>query len=128
MIVVYGIREKLDPIKASLSETIHLCMQEVLGLPEGKRAHRFVLLDREDFFYPANRTDAYTVIEINMMSGRKEETQKKLIKALFSSIQSKLNISPTDIEITIKEQQPYQWGFRGMTGDQARDLRYKIDV
>nr|WP_277816414.1 tautomerase family protein [Neptunicella marina] len=68
------------------------------------------------------------VIEINMMAGRKPETQKNLIKALFQNIGSQLLISPVDVEITIKEQAPYQWGFRGMTGDEANDLKYKIKV
>ncbi|WP_438971211.1 tautomerase family protein [Methylophaga sp.] len=128
MIVVYGIKEKLNPIKASLSDVIHSCMQTVLGMPEDKRAHRFVPLDKEDFYYPGGRSDAYTVIEINMMVGRQAETQKALIKALFSELESQLALAPIDVEITIKEQQPYQWGFRGMTGDEARDLNYKVKV
>jgi len=128
MIVVYGIKEKLNPIKAQMSDAIHECMQSVLSMPEDKRAHRFVPLDKEDFYYPDGRTDSYTVIEINMMSGRKLETQKELIKALFQTIEFKLSIAPIDIEITIKEQAPYQWGFRGITGDEAQDLKYKVNV
>ena len=128
MIVIYGIRERLDPIKVELSDVVHACMQSVLGLPEDKRAHRFIPLAREDFHYPGGRSDAYTVIEINMMSGRKPETQKALIKAIFRELESRLSLSPIDVEITIKEQQPYQWGFRGMTGDEVKDLDYKVDV
>lgn len=128
MIVIYGIKERLNPIKAQLSDVIHSCMQSVLGLPEDKRAHRFILMDKEDFFYPGGRSDRYTVIEIHMMSGRKPETQKQLIKSLFKEIKRLVAISPNDIEITIHEQAPYQWGFRGMTGDEARDLKYKLDV
>ena len=128
MIVVYGIRDKLDPIKSKLSDVIHGCMQSVLGMPEDKRAQRFVPLERDDFYYPGGISDAYTVIEINMMAGRQPETQKDLIKTLFDKIESELSISPIDIEITIKEQQPYQWGFRGITGDEANDLNYKINV
>lgn len=128
MIVVYGIKEKLNPIKARLSDVIHGCMQSVLGMPEDKRAHRFIPLDREDFYYPGGRTDAYTVIEINMMAGRKADTQKALIKALFSELESQLSLAPVDVEITIKEQQPHQWGFRGMTGDEAKDLNYRVKV
>ncbi len=128
MVVVYGIKEKLNPIKARLSDVIHGCMQSVLGMPEDKRAHRFIPLNREDFYYPGGRTDAYTVIEINMMAGRKPETQKALIKALFSELESQLSLAPVDVEITIKEQQPHQWGFRGMTGDEAKDLNYQVKV
>ena len=128
MIVVYGIKENLNPIKAKLSDTIHSCMQSVLGMPEDKRAHRFIPMDKEDFYYPGGRTDSYTVIEINMMAGRKPDTQKALIKCLFQELESQLSLAPIDVEITIKEQAPYQWGFRGITGDEANDLKYKVNV
>lgn len=128
MIVVYGIKEKLNPIKSKLSDVIHRCMQSELGMPEDKRAQRFIPLDKEDFYYPGGRSDAYIVIEINMMAGRKPETQKNLIKALFQLIEAELSIAPIDVEITIKEQQPYQWGFRGITGDEVNDLTYKVKV
>lgn len=128
MIVVYGIKEHLNLIKAKLSDVIHGCMQSVLGLPEDKRAQRFIPLDVEDFYYPADRSAAYTVIEINMMEGRTIATQKALIKALFQRIETEVGIAPIDIEITIKEQPAHCWGFRGMTGDEVRDLKYKIHV
>ncbi|HCE2818524.1 TPA: tautomerase family protein [Vibrio parahaemolyticus] len=128
MVVIYGIKEYLNPIKAQLSDVIQASMTQVLSLPESKRAHRIVPLDQSDFYYPEGRTDAYTVIEINMMEGRKAETKKALIKALFANIESSLGISPVDIEITIKEQPPHCWGFRGMTGDDVKDLTYKLNV
>ena len=128
MIIVYGIKEQLNPIKAQLSEVIHGCIQSVLGLPENKRAQRFIPLNAEDFYYPADRSAAYTVIEINMMQGRTAATKKALIKALFTQIENELNIAPIDVEITIKEQPAHCWGFRGMTGDEVRDLTYKVNV
>ena len=128
MIVIFGIKENLNPIKVQLSDVIHRCMKLVLGMPEDKRAHRFIPMSKEDFYYPSGRSDAYTVIEINMMAGRKVETQKKLIKSLFKEIESELSISPVDIEINIKEQAAHQWGFRGMTGDEVNDLKYKVNV
>jgi phenylpyruvate tautomerase PptA (4-oxalocrotonate tautomerase family) len=127
MIVVYGIKEKLDPLKKKLSDVIHRSMQSILGMPEDKRAHRFIPMSKEDFYYPGGRSDAYTVIEINMMQGREKETHKRLIKLLFENIEKEIGISPVDIEITIKEQPPHCWGFRGITGDEAK-LNYKINV
>lgn len=128
MILIYGIRERLDPIKMKLSNVIHDCMQRILGMPEDKRAHRFVPMDKDDFYYPGGRTDAYTVIELNMMEGRLTETKKALIKELFAKIETEVGISPTDVEITIHEQPAHCWGFRGMTGDEAKDLKYRIEV
>ncbi|HDY7631094.1 TPA: tautomerase family protein [Vibrio vulnificus] len=128
MVVIYGIKENLNPIKADLSDVIQQSMTQALGLPEDKRAHRFILLDKSDFYYPSGRSDAYTVIEVNMMEGRKVETKKALIKALFNNIELRLGIAPADIEITIKEQPPHCWGFRGITGDEVADLTYKVHV
>lgn len=128
MIVIYGIKGNLNLIKAQLSDVIHGCMQSVLGLPEDKRAQRFVLLEPDDFYYPAGRSDAYTVIEINMMEGRSIATKKALIKALFREVEEIIGILPIDIDITIKEQPSHCWGFRGMTGDEVQDLKYKINV
>lgn len=128
MIIIYGLKETLNPIKLQLSDVIHSCMQSVLGLPEDKRAQRFIPLDNKDFYYPTDRTDTYTVIEINMMEGRTMETKKALIKALFQRIESQLSIAPINIEITIKEQPAHCWGFRGMTDDKAHDLKYKVNI
>ena len=128
MIVVYGIKENLNPIKSKLSDVIHKSMQSVLGMPEDKRAHRFIPMDKSDFYYPGGRSDNYTIIEINMMEGRKIDTKKALIKSLFSEIELELNISPVDIEITIKEQPKHCWGFRGITGDEVKDLKYSVNV
>ncbi|MCE2571132.1 tautomerase family protein [Motilimonas eburnea] len=128
MIVIYGIDTQLNPIKAELSNVIHGVMQSVLGLPEDKRAHRFIPMDKSDFYAPGGRSDAYTVIEINLMAGREIATQKRLIKTLFADIERQLGIKPVDIEVIIKEQAPYQWGFRGMTGDEVTDLSYSIKV
>ncbi len=64
-----------------------------------------------------------------MMQGRNPETQKALIKELFNKIESVVGISPVDVEVTIKEQPPHCWGgFRGMTGDEACDLKYSVNV
>lgn len=53
--------------------------------------------------------------------------EPQLIKTLFEQIEKQLGISPVDIEITIKEQPAHCWGFRGITGDEAK-LNYKINV
>lgn len=127
MIRIYGIKEQLNPIKAKLSDVINHCMVEALGFPANKRAHRFFPMAAEDFYYPAGRSAAYTVIEISMMQGRSIAARKTLIHSLFRDIEAQLNISPVDVEITIFESPAENWGFRGMTGDEA-NLNYSIKV
>ncbi|CAN5371339.1 tautomerase family protein [soil metagenome] len=122
---IYGLRAQLNPIKRQLSDVIHGCVVEALSFPQDKRAHRFFPLEAEDFFYPTGRTDAYTIIEISMMSGRTLATRKRLIRLLFDRISSTLGIAQQDLEINIAESPPCNWGFRGFHGDEVK-LNYKL--
>lgn len=127
MIRVYGIKEQLNPIKQALSDVINECMVEALAFPENKRAQRFFPMSKEDYFYPEGRSDAYTVIEISMMAGRSVEAKKKLIHLLFEKIEAAIGVSPIDVEITLYESPASDWGFRGLTGDEAK-INYKVNV
>lgn len=126
-IKIFGIWKQLDPIKQKLSDTIHSCVVEALHFPQDKRAHRFFPMEKEDFFAPAGRTDAYIIIEISMMEGRTTETKKKLIRLLFDRIQEEVGIKHQDIEVAISESPACNWGFRGMHGDEIK-LDYNVNV
>ena len=126
-IKIYGIDTHLDPIKANLSNVIHSCVMDALQFPADKRAHRFFPLDASNFFYPAGRTERYTIIEISMFEGRSIETKKRLIRLLFERIHTEFAISSHDIEITITETPKHNWGFRGSTGDEIA-LTYNVEV
>jgi phenylpyruvate tautomerase PptA (4-oxalocrotonate tautomerase family) len=126
-IKIYGIRTHLNSVKARLSEVIHSCVVDALQFPIDKRAHRFFPMDAEDFFYPAGRTDKYTIIEISMFEGRSVETKKRLIRLLFERIRAELGISSQDLEITITETPKHNWGIRGLPGDEI-GLNYKVEV
>ncbi|OOF80960.1 tautomerase family protein [Rodentibacter ratti] len=128
MITVFGLKSQLLPRREMLADVIYNSLYLGLDIPKGKHAIRFLSLEKEDFYYPFDRSDDYTVIEINLMAGRMEGTKKRLIKMLFSELEYKLGIRAHDVEITIKEQPAHCWGFRGMTGDEARDLDYDIYV
>lgn len=62
-IKIYGQRTQLDRVRPELSDAIHACAMEALGLPRGKRFHRFIPIDAEDFIFPEDRSDRYTIIE-----------------------------------------------------------------
>ena len=124
---VYGIKEKLLPIRNRLSDVIHECVMEALHFPKDKRAHRFFPMAQDNMLYPEGRTDAYTIIEITMIEGRSIEAKKRLIKLLFEKINRELGIQLQDIEICIQESPACNWGFRGMHGDEIQ-LNYKINV
>jgi len=124
---IFGVGEHLTTKREILSEVIHSCVMDALGMPKDKRAHRFIPMEKDNFLMPGGRTDAYTIIEISMIEGRTPETKKKLIRLLFDRIQEQVGIIHMDLEICIYESPACNWGFRGMHGDEIQ-LNYEINV
>jgi phenylpyruvate tautomerase PptA (4-oxalocrotonate tautomerase family) len=126
-IKIYGLRDRLNPIKSQMSDVIHACTVEALELPVDKRFHRFFPMDAADFYYPDGRSEQYTIIEISMFEGRSTTAKKQLIGLLFEKFAAELHISAQDLEITIFETPRRNWGIRGMMGDEL-SLNYKVEV
>lgn len=126
-IKIYGLAEKLNPIKAELSNIIHAAVVEVIEITPEKRFHRFFPLDKTDFYYPADRTENYTIIEISMFTGRSIDIKKQLIRQIIQKVNQHLDIVVEDIEITIFETPKHNWGIRGLPGDEL-NLNYKVEV
>lgn len=124
---VYGLAGRLRPIRSALSDAIHGCVVEALAYPADKRFHRFFPLEAEDFVHPPDRTDAYTIVEISMFEGRSVEAKKQLVRLLFERLEAACGIEPNDLEITIAETARYNWGIRGLPGDEL-GLGYKVEV
>jgi len=124
---IYGRKKALENSKKILSDTIHEAVVEVLKFPREKKYHRFIALDDNDMIFPDEKSGSYMVIEIIMMSGRSQETKKRLIKTLFQEIEKELGITMNDIEICIIESPACNWGFRGKCGDEI-SLNYQVEV
>lgn len=124
---IYGHREPLARHREALSDTVHACLVDALGLPESKRFHRFFPMDSEDFIHPDDRGENYTIIEISMFSGRSTEAKKRLIRLLFERVEAETGIVPQDVEITIFESPASDWGIRGRCGDELA-LDYDVNV
>lgn len=115
---IYGLQSNIEPQRFALSKAIHVALTAAFGIAENKRFQRFIVLDPENFIYPSDRTSNYTIIEIIMFAGRPQETKKKLIQLLYEKIQQTTDITPQDLEITILEAPPANWGIRGIPGDE----------
>lgn len=124
---IYGLADKVNPLKSELSNIIHASVVEALKIAPEKRFHRFFGLEKTDFYYPSDRSENYLIIEISMFEGRSVETKKHLIYLLIENIHKNLNIAVNDIEITIFETPKYNWGIRGLPGDELA-LNYKVNV
>lgn len=84
-------------------------------------------MESEDFYYPADRSAQYTIIEIVMFEGRSVEAKKKLTGLLFERINQQLGIDIVDIEIAMFELPKHNWGIRGLPGDELV-LNYVVEA
>ena len=126
-IKIYARKVTINQHRDGLSTAIHDALIEALSYPPEKKFQRFIALDAADFIYPADRSDAYTIIEISMFVGRSKEAKKSLVKHLFANIRERTGIAPDDIEITVFETPQENWGIRGQCGDDLM-LNYKVNV
>lgn len=124
---IYGHRDHLNRQRTAISNAIHRAAMETLGLPAGKRFHRFIGLDASDFIHPDDRSFRYTIIEFSMFRGRSREAKRALIRALFRLLADDCDIPPQDVEITISETPRANWGIRGVPADEL-DLDYPVEV
>jgi 4-oxalocrotonate tautomerase family enzyme len=126
-VVVWGRREHLDAHRQELSDAIHASVMTALDYPAEKRFHRFVGLAAEDFVYPADRGEDYTIIEISLFAGRSEEARRRLIAELFDHLHRDVGLDPHSVEITITETPQVNWGIRGQNAADL-SLGYRVDV
>lgn len=124
---IYGERAHLTRARAALSDAVQGCLEDALGLPASKRFQRFIGLDAADFVHPPDRSAAYTIIEISMFAGRSPEARRRLLELLMTRLPERAGIAAQDLEITLFETPPANWGIRGQTGDRLT-LPYQIEV
>ena len=126
-IKIFGIKQELHPIRERVSKILQESMFEAFQYPKEKRAHRFIYVDEDSFFYFEGRTKKHTLIEISSFEGRSIEAKKKLYQLIFEKFEKELQISTMDVEITIFETPMHNWGIRGKSGDELT-LNYKVNI
>jgi phenylpyruvate tautomerase PptA (4-oxalocrotonate tautomerase family) len=124
---IYGLQEILTPKRAAISDAIHSCLVNAFSVPEEKRFQRFILLERDDFIFPSDRTENYTIVELSLFEGRSEAVKQTFIRLLYAKLQEVIDLEPNDLEITIFETPSSNWGIRGVPGNELK-LNYTVNV
>jgi phenylpyruvate tautomerase PptA (4-oxalocrotonate tautomerase family) len=124
---IYGERAHLTRVRAVVSDVVQGCLEDALGLPASKRFQRFIGLDAADFVHPPDRSPDYTIIEISMFAGRSAAAKRRLLELLMTRLAERPGIVAQDLEITLFETPPANWGIRGQTGDRLA-LPYRVEV
>lgn len=125
---IYGLRERLLPVREAVSDAVNDAISDAFKFPRERRLQRFFLMDRGDFVFPAHeRSDRYTIIEIETFAGRSPEVLKDLVRQITRRVSAAADIAPRDIDVIISEQPRHAWGLMGEPGDEIK-LAYKVDI
>ena len=125
---IYGIREHLVPVRDAMSEAVNESISIALAFPRERRLQRFFPMDREDFIYPPHeRSERYTIIEIETFAGRSKDVLKTLVREIYRRVPAATGIEPRDLDVIISEQPRHAWGLMGECGDDIA-LTYRVEI
>jgi phenylpyruvate tautomerase PptA (4-oxalocrotonate tautomerase family) len=125
---IYGIREHLVPMREAMSEAVNESISVAFSFPRERRLQRFFPMDRADFIYPPHeRSDRYTIIEIETFQGRSKDVLKSLVREIYKRVPAATGLKPSDIDVIISEQPKHAWGLMGEPGDEI-ELTYKVEI
>ncbi len=114
--------------KKAIQNGVHNALIEALKIPEGDRTQKLFEHSPEDFLFPGNYSDAFTMLTIRMFEGRSMDAKRALYQAIVANLTDNPGIDGKDIFIMLDEHPKDNWGIRGGFPASELDLGYKVDV
>jgi phenylpyruvate tautomerase PptA (4-oxalocrotonate tautomerase family) len=126
--VTIEVRRQYTPAEEEqIIAAAHAALMEGLKTPEWDRTIRLVTHQPHRFAVPPGRGERYTLIDIDLFSGRSLETKRALYQALVRNL-GKLGIPADHIKVLLRESGAENWGIRGGVPASEVDLGFKVDV
>jgi 4-oxalocrotonate tautomerase family enzyme len=107
-------------------EALYQAQIEALRVPPEDRTIRYVERPVERFAIRPDKSENYTLVEIQLFSGRSKEAKKKLYRSITERFAA-LGVDPSDVFIVIHEFPRENWGLNGVPASEI-DLGYQIEV
>lgn len=120
-------REYSPEEERGLIEAVHEAMMEALKIPPHDKTIRLVVHAPHRFACPPQASDRFTLVEIDLFSGRSLAAKKALYQAIVRNL-GKFGIPAQDVKILLRESAPENWGIRGGLPASEVSLGFKIDV
>jgi phenylpyruvate tautomerase PptA (4-oxalocrotonate tautomerase family) len=126
--VTIEVRRKYTSAEAeSLIAAVHAALMEGLKTPEWDRTIRLITHEPQYFAVPPGRGDRYTLVDIDLFSGRSLDAKRALYQALVRNLGT-LGIPPDHVKVLLRESGAENWGIRGGIPASEVDLGFKVDV
>lgn len=122
------IRRRYTPDQESaLIDAVHAALVEGLQIPQDDRTLRLVVHEPHRFSLPATKGDRYTLVTIDLFSGRSLAAKKALYQAVVRNLGA-LDIPPDHVTVVLHEVPAENWGIRGGQAASEVDLGFKVEV
>ena len=108
-------------------EALHAAMIEALKIPKTDKTIRLIVHEPHRFAAPPGKTNKYTLVNIDLFTGRSLDAKKALYQAIVSNF-AELGIPADQIKILLRESPSENWGIRGGIPASEVDLEFKIDI
>jgi phenylpyruvate tautomerase PptA (4-oxalocrotonate tautomerase family) len=108
-------------------EAVHAAMIEALKIPRTDKTIRLIVHEPHRFTVPPGKTDKYTLVDIDLFSGRSLAAKKALYQAIVRNF-VKFGIPADQTRILLRESPAENWGVRGGNPASEVDLGFKVDV
>lgn len=110
-----------------LLDAAHAALVEGFKIPESDRHQMLIELDAASFEITADRTPAFTLVEITAFPGRSVEAKRKLFQAMARRFEA-VGVSPADTFVVISDPPLENWSPRNGVSSFDEKPGFKLDV
>jgi phenylpyruvate tautomerase PptA (4-oxalocrotonate tautomerase family) len=111
----------------ALIEAVYQAQIEALQLPASDRQLRYVEHRPEHFHVAPGKTENYTLVRIELFSGRSLEAKRRLYRLIVEKL-GRLGVAAADVFIVLHEIPLDNWGIRGGTPASEVSLGFDVNV
>jgi phenylpyruvate tautomerase PptA (4-oxalocrotonate tautomerase family) len=113
--------------ETGIIDAVHAAMMEGLKIPEWDKTVRLIVHQPHRFPATPGRDERYTVISIDLFSGRSLAAKKALYHAIVNNL-APFGIPSDHIKILLREIPAENWGIRGGVPASEVDLGFEVNV
>ena len=122
------VRRRYTPEEeAGIIDAVHAAMMQGLKIPEWDKTIRLVVHEPHRFPQAPGKGERYTLVDIDLFSGRSLEAKKALYQAIVRNL-APFGIPGDQIKILLRESPAENWGIRGGVPASEVDLGFEVNV
>ena len=113
--------------EAGIIDAVHAAMMQGLKIPEWDKTIRLVVHEPHRFPQAPGKGERYTLVDIDLFSGRSLEAKKALYQAIVRNL-GPFGIPGDQIKILLRESPAENWGIRGGVPASEVELGFEVNV